>query len=564
MIATRMATAIAQEAEIDPATEFRTPPNSYFKICYDELAVFLESADKAMFVQHLHFRHQNESTGYLMKDGRKWIRNGYIEWGDNFPWLTPRKIGSIVRYLERIGWVITKRFYDLKRNVGFVHKCPDLQEDNQRKWYCLNYQKIYEDSGFDLLFGEQNSEPTVSANHQNSEPTSPPNRRKRSQRANVPKQDIAIYQKETLQCTETAQSSIYKEDLNNSHRKLEKSFGKNEEGGQQEGVPEKFQDGSPGSGTTFPDETETLHLTNKTIHEGKHSAAPRNKNSQINTEWDWLPDGPWRTESGKLDDAFLNAVAEKWVKKYGDTLTDKRTNAMKHFSKNRTNLPIEWQWYQDTFIHQVANVQIRLNGGIDTSADERMIVKNQRAALPLPEEMRVTETKSPEQVIEEVAPYALSAIQGVKNAIADTVKVLPVLPAAKEIESSQLEPEREVDWDAVAKQTEESEAEWVSGADHNPKAADAHKEEWQKLKVQDANQNTVRACVPDFHRMQPEEHASLLEKFINLGGDEFLKLSSWHKHWMQFTTVPIAKQLIPSLTLQIIKQIRDALICQKV
>ena len=498
-----------------------------------------------------------------MKDGRKWIRNGYIEWAKNFPWLAPRKIGSIVRYLEQIGWVISKRFYDLKRNVGFVHECPDLQEDNQRKWYCLNYQKIYEDTGFDLLFGKQNSEPTSYANHQNSEPSSPPNRRKRSKRANVPKQDIAMYQNQTLQCTKTAQSSIYKEDPNNSHRKLEKSFGKNEEGGQQEGVPEKFQDGSPGSRTTFPDETGTLHLTNKTTHEGKRSAAPRNKNSQKNPEWDWLPDGPWRTESGKLDDAFLNAVAERWVKKYGDTLTDKRTNAMKHFCKDPRNLPIEWQWYQDTFVHQVANVQVRLNGGMDTAADELMIVKNQRAALPLPEEIRVTETKSPEQVIEEVAPYALSAIQGIKNVIADVVNVPPLKPAAKEKESPQLEPEREVDWDAVAKQTEESEAEWVSGA-HNPKDADALSEDSQKFKVQDASQNTVRDVVPDFHRMQPEEHASLLEKFISLGGEEFLRLSSWHKHWMQFTTIPIAKQLIPSLTLQIIKQIKDALICQRV
>ena len=105
----------------------------------------------------------------------------------------------------------------------------------------------------------------------------------------------------------------------------------------------------------------------------------------------------------------------------------------------------------------------------------------------------------------------------------------------------------------------------LSWANHNLEAADLLWEDWQRQKVQDANQNTVRAsAAPDFHRMQPEEHASLLEKFINLGGEEFLKLSSWHKHWMQFTTIPIAKQLIPSLTLQIIKQIRDALICQRV
>ena len=118
----------------------------------------------------------------------------------------------------------------------------------------------------------------------------------------------------------------------------------------------------------------------------------------------------------------------------------------------------------------------------------------------------------------------------------------------------------------AAKQCKEVEARAVAvrWANHNLEAADLLWEDWQRQKVQDANQNTVRDVVPNFHRMQPEEHASLLEKFINLGGEEFLRLSSWHKHWMQFTTIPIAKQLIPSLTLQIIKQIRDALICQRV
>lgn len=542
MVTTQTATPFAPEL---------TPPKSYFKICYDPLAVFLESSDKAMFVQHLHFWHENEYSGYLMRDGRKWIMNGYKKWAESFPWLALKKVGSIIRYLEQIGWVITKRFYDLKRNVGFVDNCPDLlQEGNQRKWYCLNYQKIYDDTGFDLLFGKQNSEPT-----------SPPNRRKRSPRANVPKQDIAMYQNETLQCTETAQSSIYKEDPNNSHRRLEESFEKNEEGEQQKGVLEKFEDGSPGSRTTFPDETGTLHLTNKTTHEGKRSAAPRNKNSQKNAEWDWLPDGPWRTESGKLDDAFLNAVAEDWVKKYGGTVTDKRKNVIKHFLKEPTNLPIEWEWYRVTFIHRVANVQVRRNGGMDTSADELMIVKNQRAALPLPEEMRVTETKSPEQVVEEVAPYALPAIQSVKNAIADAVNVPPVLPVVKEIDLQQLEPEREVDWDAVAKETEESQAQWVSGVDHKLKAADALCQSSQREKVQgeDANQNTVRETAPEFGQMPEKEHAEILSKFINVGGEEFFKLCWWYKYWLQFTITPKGQKRIPGLTPEIIKQIKQAL-----
>ncbi|MDZ8104738.1 MAG: hypothetical protein RM338_03820 [Nostoc sp. DedQUE12a] len=446
MVAAQMATTSAQQTqEINTATKSRSQPKSYFKICYDPLAVFLKSSDKAMFVQHLHFWHENEYSGYLIKDGRKWIMNGYEEWSDNFPWLTPRKIGNIVRYLEQIGWVITKRFYDLKRNVGFVHKCPSLHEDNQRKWYCLNYQKIYEDTGFDLLFGQQDGEPT-----------SPPSRRQRSPKANIPKQDVAIYQNKMLQSTETAQSS-YIENPKNSHTNLEENFEKNKEDSQ-----EKYQDGITGSCTESLGQTETLHLTKKITHGGQYSAAPRNKNSQKNLEWDWLPNGPWRTESGKLDDNFLNAVAENWVKKYGGTLTDKRKNVIKHFRNDPTNLPIEWQWYQDTFIHRVANIQVRQSGGMATATDKKMIVKNIRAALPLPEEMRVTETKSPEQVVEEIAPYALPTIQAVKNTIASAVDVPAVLPSAKETEFPQLEPQQEVDWDAVEIKTQQFERQQAS------------------------------------------------------------------------------------------------------
>ena len=434
MVAAQMATAIAQDAEaIDPATEFRTPPKGYFKICYDALAVFLKSSDKAMFVQHLHFWHENEYSGYLMKDGRKWIRNGYKEWGDNFPWLAPRNIGSIVRYLEQIGWVTTKRFYDLKRNVGFVHKCPDLHEDNQRKWYCLNYQKIYEDTGFDLLFGKQNSEPTSSANPQNSEPTFSANRRKRSKRANVPKQDIAMYQNQILQCTETAQSSYIEDPKINTDLVcvgLEKTLDEDPECDQWEGDQQKFSDHEheinldpiPEPPTTLLDQAEILQ-NDKTTHEGQGFAPPRHKTLQ------------------------------------------------KPLQKQ------EW-----------------LCPGNDAEKDEFLKYKGQL--------------------------------------LVNSKKCEPV----------------------------ESRTAALGWANRNPEAANLLWEDWQhQLKQQQANQNTALATVPEFHRMPSEEHVSLLEKFINLGGDAFIALCSWHKYWLQFATTLGGQKRIDGLTPEIIKQIREVL-----
>lgn len=99
----------------------------------------------------------------------------------------------------------------------------------------------------------------------------------------------------------------------------------------------------------------------------------------------------------------------------------------------------------------------------------------------------------------------------------------------------------------------------LSWANHNLEAADLLWEDWQKEKVQDANQNTAIETVPEFRRMHEQEHVAVLEKFINFAPEEFLKLCWWHEHWLQFTTTPGGQKRIPGLTPEIIKQIKQAL-----
>ncbi|MEH2299687.1 MAG: hypothetical protein V7K88_11800, partial [Nostoc sp.] len=99
-------------------------------------------------------------------------------------------------------------------------------------------------------------------------------------------------------------------------------------------------------------------------------------------------------------------------------------------------------------------------------------------------------------------------------------------------------------------------------ANRNPEAANLLWEDWQhQLKQQEVNQNIGLKVVPEFHRMPSEEHASLLEKFLNLDGEAFIELCSWHKYWLQFATTPGSKQRIDGLTPEIIKQIREVLRC---
>jgi hypothetical protein len=137
-------------------------------------------------------------------------------------------------------------------------------------------------------------------------------------------------------------------------------------------------------------------------------------------QWDWVPAGAWKTEEGKLDDAFVMAIASKWAREYGGTSQDKKPNVIKHFRNEPTNLPIEWEWYQDNFFHKVANIQTRKANGLDTAADEAAAIKHIRAATPLDDSQRVTEAHKPSEVVQEVAPYAIpvvEAIAGVKNSI---------------------------------------------------------------------------------------------------------------------------------------------------
>ncbi|BAY50188.1 hypothetical protein SAMD00079811_78170 (plasmid) [Scytonema sp. HK-05] len=129
-------------------------------------------------------------------------------------------------------------------------------------------------------------------------------------------------------------------------------------------------------------------------------------------EWKWLPDGPWKNEEGQLDSAFQTALAQRWLKAHGGDIHEKKANVLKHFRNEPTNLPIEWEWYQNIILHKAANIETRKLNGIDTTTDEQEILKHQRAGTELPQEMRVTEERSPKEILQEVAPHTLRAIEG--------------------------------------------------------------------------------------------------------------------------------------------------------
>ena len=361
----------------DILAENRDTESKLFFIIYPELMKFLGSMDAAAFVQRLHFWLQNPNAGYLLKDGRKRILNGYKEWVKQFSIFSVKKIGAIVRLLERIGWVKTEKFYALKRDVGFVGATPLLQEDNQRKWYYLDYQKILEDTGLDLLFTEETDNSRVE-----------PKRRKPLSKANIPNQDIALSQIETMQCLDLGQSSIHRKSYKTKHSQekseSETQFLTKQEGENQSQNVKEYEEIQQN-----PDEGATI------LDGGKCSAA-WGEASEKSTKIECIgsprpprqiprmkyPDGPWLTEGGCLNGDFLLAQAQMW--RTGDDSKSKAFGAMAiedveaiiacHYQKpeNHAKLETHWGAYVKKAKHYLGNVRHRIEADINIPVDEQI------------------------------------------------------------------------------------------------------------------------------------------------------------------------------------------------
>ncbi|ARV58089.1 hypothetical protein BZZ01_05070 [Nostocales cyanobacterium HT-58-2] len=183
---------------------------------------------------------------------------------------------------------------------------------------------------------------------------------------------------------------------------------------------EEVEETNPHLLATLDNDSESLQLTSTPIVKANipacgHDPFYDKRVDSKDIQWNWLPSGPWKTEQGKLDFNFHTAIAQKWIKEHGGDLHEKRANVLKHFKKDPANIPIEWEWYQNTVLHKAANIQTRKLAGIDTTFEEQEILKHQRAAARLPQEMRVSEGLPPEQVLEQIAPHTLGVIQSQSN-----------------------------------------------------------------------------------------------------------------------------------------------------
>jgi hypothetical protein len=352
----------------------------YFK-CYPALALFVGGSDPAIFIQRIHYWLQNAKSGYRLLDGSKWIFNGYKEWQEQMPWLSVQQIGRIARHLEEFGWLVSDHFYNLKRSVGFAQRTPAFQEDNQRKWYRIDYVKILEDTGLDLLFESVDK----------SAPTEPMTETlENSQCSNL---NDAMFKFED--------SSIYKDNTKLTQESENQGIKSNEEE-DVEHVDEVSQDPQ-----NPKEEKEGWQESNTDYRQDNYSAAPLNKTSK-KVKQDLImfspesperparqnpklkyPAGPWLTENGCLNEDFVRNRALLW--RTGNTVKSQAFGKMpieetmglvcSYYTKldSHANLEIHWAAYVAKNQRYFENVKQRIDADISLPMAEQ-----QQALAKLP------------------------------------------------------------------------------------------------------------------------------------------------------------------------------------
>jgi len=99
-------------------------------------------SDRALILQQLHYwvnLFEECGNERMYKDGRWWVFNTIPEWQQKqFTWLTVKVVGNILRELEKMGLITSKKFYKAKW-------C-------QKKWYSLNYDEIATLAELDIAF----------------------------------------------------------------------------------------------------------------------------------------------------------------------------------------------------------------------------------------------------------------------------------------------------------------------------------------------------------------------------------------------------------------------------
>ena len=124
----------------------------------------------------------------------------------------------------------------------------------------------------------------------------------------------------------------------------------------------------------------------------KHRAAnPKQTNmDRLQEALNWIPDGVWCTEPGKLDPEFLKWSVIWWMGKFDcKDEYDAKANVLAYYKNDLTKLVIRWEQYSNTYLAKYKNADLRLSHGCKVDEKEEKELKNNVRAIikPLPPEM---------------------------------------------------------------------------------------------------------------------------------------------------------------------------------
>ena len=108
--------------------------------------------------------------------------------------------------------------------------------------------------------------------------------------------------------------------------------------------------------------------------------------------WQWMPEGAWNI-NGKLDPAFQEWLAKRWLAKHKDILDiyEAKANVLAYFCNKPEKLPIRWEEYQEEFLAKADNIKTRLDHQCKIKDKEKKDFLDRLGALkPLDESQSVS------------------------------------------------------------------------------------------------------------------------------------------------------------------------------
>ncbi len=151
-----------------------------------------------------------------------------------------------------------------------------------------------------------------------------------------------------------------------------------------------------------------------------------------NSIWQWLPEGAWNV-NGKLDSAFQEWLAKKWVVKYQDCdIYESKANVLAYFRNDPAKLPIRWKQYQEEYLAKVQNIKNRLDNGCTISPEQQQETIALLGALrPLDPEQSVSFEGSGQQGVgssEEIIIRQLPQVKEGKREVKEEENTVPSSP----------------------------------------------------------------------------------------------------------------------------------------